>query len=352
MTRFTRAVRSLASQPLMSAEPHRRSAIQSAARRVLTMWKLLPPYLVPPPTLGSEGLLLHLKSLLSSAPPATVPTLLTYLGSLAYACDLMGLHSAATQLRVLLRQPSTRRRATDLPVASKSLWPSLRLLLNEGPERVLHMVLSNLALCPWTFPLRPGLLPEMAAVHALLRWTACRGADLLAARMRDIAVEDHQGEQWLAVILSRERTYHQGVRLGGFKTDRLRATYTVTVPMHVLRAVHLPTPDTTTNAKSLFPPLFRIAVKTSSSMWEAFRNVHLQLLPTVPIHLREQWTALVSHHEQWRRLRAMELTQLLTEKSLSRYLQVSMATDSYMKGLRTRAHDLPPLPADPALNQA
>ena len=122
--------------------------------------------------------------------------------------------------------------------------------------------------------------------------------------------------------------------------------------LHVLQAVHLPSPDATTDAKSLFPTLFRIAVKTSSSMWEAFRNVHLQLLPTIPIHLREQWTALVSHHEQWRRLRAMELTQLLTEKSLSSYLQVSMATDSYMKGLRTRAHDLSPFPINSALNQA
>ena len=83
-------------------------------------------------------------------------------------------------------------------------------------------------------------------------------------------------------------------------------------------------------------------------MWEAFRLVASQIAPTAPnTRARELWDALHVHHEQWWRLRAMELTRYLTPASIGQFLQISMANRTYLRGLAPRANDTCPFPAPP-----
>eukprot|EP01079_Euglenida_sp_SAG-EU17-18_P006618 gene6618-6354_t len=249
----------------------------------------------------------------------TVASLCTHLGPLL-GISLPPIYNSVSHLCTRLASP---------PPTPAEIKP----LLNTGLSRILISLPA---------PTTPEAIP-LLALHWILRWTAARGADMLRCPVSALAVLPPRADvpACLQIVLppcptNRFLPPSAPRPAGGYKTDRSGfALDLVPIPCRLLPpSVRQWIADRLANAKPtdhLFPLPLR--------PWSKARAASLRLYPGL--------APACTHHESWRRARAVELLRYVDPPQIRTILFGSAARapalPTYLRGLPPLRPPGPPL---------
>ena len=270
--------------------------------------------------------------------PQKLPTVATYLAALATTLEQLHHFSAGKSLRWLLRASpvqaalSQEQQAPDRPV-----WAPILRAVRMGINNLWLLQVSTLTDPVWDFQ-KTGLLPELRLALFLTRWTACRLTCLLQQPTTSLLVDGTD------IMLSFPPTIEAG--LGGHKTARTGRTLTF-YPIPVTLWPWGPFPESTARSvtRPLFPCLHNAARGQARKTFHVLKEAYLTMShqPTFPVNHRQVWADAIWDHESWRRLRCLELINVLSAPDLAHYMQVSRALPHYTRGLHLRHLSRPEL---------